>query len=78
MELGRPGFSGRSVALGMIGVAFIQALLLGIGFILAGIPAAGVLALLVLLLGIAELPALMISLPTIAYIWWSGDSTAMN
>ena len=68
----------RSVALGVIGVAFIQALLLGTGFILAGIPAAGVLALLVLLLGIAQLPALLISLPAIAYLWWSGDSTAMN
>lgn len=68
----------RSVALGVIGVAFIQALLLGIGFILAGIPAAGVLALLVLLLGIAQLPALLITLPAVGYIWWSGDSTGMN
>ncbi|NNJ94928.1 MAG: AI-2E family transporter, partial [Halobacteria archaeon] len=39
----------RSVAMGVIGVAFIQALLLGIGFILADIPAAGLLALVVLL-----------------------------
>lgn len=68
----------RSVALGVIGVAFIQALLLGTGFILAGIPAAGILALVVLILGIAQLPALLISLPAIAYLWWSGDSTAMN
>jgi predicted PurR-regulated permease PerM len=60
-------------------VAFIQALLLGIGFLFAGIPAAGVLALVVLLLGILQAPAVLVSLPAIGYLWWSGDgSTAMN
>jgi predicted PurR-regulated permease PerM len=69
----------RSVATGVIGVAFIQALLLGIGFMAAGVPAAGVLALLVLILGILQLPALIISLPVIIYLWIAGDaSTAMN
>jgi predicted PurR-regulated permease PerM len=53
----------RSVATGVIGVAFIQALLLGVGFMLAGIPAAGVLAAVVMLIGIMQLPALIISLP---------------
>lgn len=68
----------RSVAMGVIGVAAIQALLLGVGFIWAGVPGAGVLAFVVLLLGIAQLPALIVSLPVVAYIWWSGDSTMMN
>ena len=69
----------RSVATGVIGVAFIQALLVGIGLFMAGIPAAGVLALIVLVLGIAQLPAALVSLPAIAYLWWSGDaSTAGN
>lgn len=69
----------RSVAMGVIGVAFIQALLLGVGFIVAGIPAAGVLAMVVLILGIAQLPATLITLPVIAYLWWSGgDSTILN
>ena len=69
----------RSVATGVIGVAFIQALLLGIGFIAAGVPAAGILALLVLILGILQLPALIISLPVIAYLWGAGDaSTTVN
>ncbi len=65
----------RSVSTGVIGVAFIQALLLGVGFIIAGIPAAGVLAVIVLLLGIMQLPAALVSLPAIAYLWWSGDSS---
>ncbi len=65
----------RSVATGVVGVAFIQALLLGLGFLVAGIPAAGVLAVIVMLLGIMQLPATIISLPVIAYLWWSGDSS---
>ena len=71
----------RSVAagvVGVVGVAFIQALLLGVGFIWAGIPAAGILALVVLLFGIAQLPALIISLPAVAYLWATGDSTTSN
>jgi predicted PurR-regulated permease PerM len=69
----------RSVATGVLGVAFIQALLLGIGFIFAGVPAAGLLALIALLIGIVQLPALLISLPVIAYLWMAGDaSTLMN
>jgi predicted PurR-regulated permease PerM len=69
----------RSVANGVIGVAFIQALLLGVGFILAGVPAAGILALIILFMGIAQLPAVIITLPVIAYIWSAGDaSTASN
>jgi predicted PurR-regulated permease PerM len=69
----------RSVATGVIGVAFIQALLLGLGFLVAGIPAAGVLAVFVMLFGIMQLPASIISLPVIIYLWWSGDtSTTIN
>jgi predicted PurR-regulated permease PerM len=63
----------RSVATGVLGVAFIQALLFGIGFMLTSIPAAALLALLVMLLGIMQLPALLVALPVIAYLWSSGD-----
>jgi predicted PurR-regulated permease PerM len=65
----------RSVAVGVIGVAFIQAILLGIGFMLAGIPAAGVLALVVMFLGILQIPALLVSLPAVAYLWLAGDGS---
>jgi len=68
----------RSVSMGVVGVAFIQALLLGLGFMAAGVPGAGVLAIVVLIMGILQLPATLLSLPVIAYIWWSGDSTVMN
>jgi len=63
----------RAVAQGVIGVAFIQAILVGLFLLLAGIPFAGVLALIVLVLGIAQVPALIVTLPAIGYIWWRGD-----
>ncbi|MEM6583370.1 MAG: AI-2E family transporter [Pseudomonadota bacterium] len=69
----------RSVATGVIGVAFIQALILGVGFLWAGIPAAGVLAMIVMVVGIVQAPALLVTIPVIAYLWTSGDaSNTMN
>ena len=62
----------RAVANGVIGVAFIQALLVGLCLLIAGVPWAGVLALIVLVLGIAQVPALIVTLPAIGYIWWTG------
>ncbi|MBS7813392.1 AI-2E family transporter [Roseococcus pinisoli] len=63
----------RAVALGVVGVAFIQALLIGLCLIVAGVPLPGVLALIVLILGIAQVPALVVSLPAIAWIWSRGE-----
>ncbi len=69
----------RSVATGVIGVAAIQAILLGIGFLWASVPGAALIAVVALLLGIMQLPALLIILPVLAWIWLSGDgSTVMN
>lgn len=68
----------RSVATGVIGVAFIQALLLGLGFVFGGIPAAGILAVVVMVLGIVQLPAAIISLPAIAYLWTGADTTVTH
>ena len=68
----------RSVAMGVLGVAFIQALMLGLGFVWADVPGAGLLAIVVLVLGIAQLPPMLITLPVIAYLWWSGDSGLIN
>jgi predicted PurR-regulated permease PerM len=67
----------RAVAQGVIGIACIQALLLGAGFIMVGIPAAGIWALLVLLLGIMQIPPLLVSLGTIIYVFSTNDSTTV-
>lgn len=63
----------RAVATGVIGVAFIQAVLMGLVLMIAGIPFAGALAAIALVLGIAQVPALIIALPVIAYMWTLGD-----
>jgi predicted PurR-regulated permease PerM len=63
----------RAVAQGVIGVAVIQAILVGLCLLWAGIPWAGVLAGIVLVLAIAQLPALLVTLPAIVYLWTSGD-----
>jgi predicted PurR-regulated permease PerM len=62
----------RAVALGVLGVAFIQAIVIGLIMMVAGIPFAGALALLLLVLGIAQVPALLVTLPVIVYVWASG------
>jgi predicted PurR-regulated permease PerM len=67
----------RAVAQGVIGIACIQALLLGAGFILVGIPYAGLWAMLVLILGIAQVPAALVSLPAIVYVFYTNDSTTV-
>jgi predicted PurR-regulated permease PerM len=65
----------RGVAQGVIGVALIQTLLIGIGFVVVGVPAAGILTLIVLVLAIAQVPALLILLPVMAYVFATEPTT---
>jgi len=57
----------RSVAQGVVGVAIIQSVLAGLGMLVAGVPGAGLWALLVLLLAVMQLPALLVMGPIIVY-----------
>jgi predicted PurR-regulated permease PerM len=63
----------RAVAQGVLGVALIQAIIVGLALLVAGIPWAGVLAVIVLVLGIAQVPALLVTVPAIVYLWSSGE-----
>ncbi len=67
----------RSVATGVVGVSFIQALLMGVGFMIAGVPGAGVLALISVFTGIMQLPAFLVTLPALAWIWGAGDGSVV-
>ena len=58
----------RGVALGVVGVAVIQSLLLAVGFFAIGLPAAGLWTVLLLLLCIVQVPAVLVTLPIIAYV----------
>jgi predicted PurR-regulated permease PerM len=68
------GATMRSVAQGVLGVAVIQSLLAGIGFLVIGVPGAGVWSLLVLLLAIVQLPPLLIIGPVIVYVFSVADT----
>ena len=61
------GATVRSVANGVIGVAFVQALLCGIGFFVVGIPGAGLLSLLAMVLGVLQVPVILVTLPAIIF-----------
>lgn len=66
----------RSVAVGVIGIAFIQAMLGGLGMMFVGVPAAGLLAIIILVLGIAQLPPLLVLAPVVIYVF-SVESTTV-
>lgn len=63
----------RSVATGILGVAIIQALLAGIGFLAVGLPGAGLWALLVLFLCIIQIGPALVILPIIIYVFYTTD-----
>lgn len=67
----------RAVAQGVIGVAFIQAIIVGLALLVSGVPWAGALAAIVLVLGIAQVPALLVTLPAVVFIWSSGDYSSV-
>jgi len=58
-----------NVVKGVLGVALIQSLLIGIGFLLAGIPFAGLWTILVLVFAILQLPPTLVVLPIIFYMF---------
>lgn len=65
----------RSVAQGVLGIALIQSLLAGIGFLLADVPGAGFWAVLVLLVAVIQLPPVLIIGPIIVYVFSTSDTT---
>jgi predicted PurR-regulated permease PerM len=64
----------RGVARGIVGVAILQSLLIGLGFIAADIPFAGILTFLVLVLSIVQIGPTVVVVGAIIYAWWSLDT----
>lgn len=65
----------RNLARGVIGVSLLQALLAGIGLIVAGVPAAGFIAFLILVLGIIQVDAIFVAIPIVIWAWTKMDTT---
>jgi predicted PurR-regulated permease PerM len=70
------GVTVRTISRGVIGVAVLQALLAGIGLILAGVPAPGLISFLVLLLGIIQIGPSIILVPLVIWSWFAMDATS--
>lgn len=65
----------RAVALGLVVTALIQAVLGGIALAMAGIPYATLLTVLMFILCVVQLGPLLVLIPAIIWLYWSGDTT---
>jgi len=64
----------RSVALGIIVTALVQACLAGIGLAVCGVPFAAALTALVFALCIAQIGPLLVMIPAVVWTYWSGSA----
>ena len=64
----------RAVARGVIGVAALQSFLIGIGLVAAGIPAASLLTLASLVLGIIQIGPSPVIIPVVIWAWITMDT----
>jgi predicted PurR-regulated permease PerM len=65
----------RSVVKGFLGVALIQSLMVGAGFFMAGVPFAGILTIICLILAIIQIGIGPIAIPVVIYMFSVIDTT---
>jgi predicted PurR-regulated permease PerM len=66
----------RSVALSVVATAFLQALLTGLGLVVARVPFAPLLAALAFVLCIAQLGPFFVLAPSVVWLYWQGSPVA--
>jgi predicted PurR-regulated permease PerM len=66
----------RKVSRGVVGVALVQSFLAGLGFLVAGIPAAGFLTLLALVLSIIQIGPAIVLIPIVVWSWTAMETTS--
>ena len=64
----------RNVVKGILGVAIIQGLLAGAGFMVAGVPGAGVWAFLCMFLAIIQIGIAPVVIPVVIYMFYNADT----
>lgn len=62
----------RAVALGVVVTALVQTFLAGLGLFVAGVPFAGLLTAVVLLLCIAQIGPILVLVPAVIWLYWTG------
>ena len=63
----------RGVALGIVLTALVQSLVAGIGFVVVGVPFPGLLAAVIFILALAQLPPFLVMAPPVFWLYWKGD-----
>jgi len=64
----------RGVALGVVVTALVQSVLGGIGLAIAGVPMPAVLTALMFMLCIAQIGPMLVLVPAVIWLFWSGDN----
>jgi len=64
----------RGIALGVVVTALVQSLLGGLGLAVAGVPFAGVLTVVMLMLCLAQIGPLVVLVPAVVWTFWIGDN----
>jgi predicted PurR-regulated permease PerM len=64
----------RSVATGILGVALLQGILAGLGFLVAGVPAAGLLTLVCIVFGVIQLGVAIVVIPAAIWLFYTADT----
>jgi predicted PurR-regulated permease PerM len=64
----------RSVALGVVLTALVQSILGGIGLAIAGVPFAGLLTAIMLVLALAQIGAAPVLIAAVVWLYWTRDS----
>lgn len=65
----------RTISRGVLGIAVLQSLLAGIGFQVAGVPGAGLLAFIALFFGIVQIGVGVVVLGVLVWAWMTMDAT---
>ena len=63
----------RAVVLGVVVTALIQTAIGGVGLFIAGVPAAGLLTAVMLILCLAQLGPILVLVPSVLWLYWSGQ-----
>ncbi len=63
----------RSVSIGVVGTAFVQALLATVGFLIAGVPGVVLLGFLTFFLALVQLPTLLVWVPAVVWLYYRGE-----
>ncbi len=64
----------RNVATGVLGVALVQAMIAGLGFLVAGVPAAGLWTILCVFLSVIQIGIGPVAIPIAIYMFYTSDT----